>query len=122
MLDFDCPSYTGGDGETANGSKKFVTVNGSRKEFTVFCHKGMYGSNIDIMTTMAFTMEDCMGDCANMNRVQRNNTCVGVHFTANLDFAKAYANKNCFMKGYLNGGKLQNDGSGDHVAAGVLVV
>lgn len=82
-------------------NRQVVTFGTSSWGFDVSCMMDYVGPGVDItgMTTYAF--DDCIRACAMFNKFARNNTCVGVHFNANLTTVIPMHHGNCFLKSYL---------------------
>ncbi|KAK3991513.1 hypothetical protein QBC44DRAFT_349153 [Cladorrhinum sp. PSN332] len=93
LLDFDC-------GQVAN-NRQVVTLGTKSWGFDVQCMVDYLGPEVDITGMTAYRFEDCIKACAIYNKIARNNTCLGVHFNANLTTILPKVHGNCWLKAYL---------------------
>lgn len=93
LIDFDC-------GRVAN-NRQVVTLGTKSWGFDVQCMMDYLGPGVDITGTTAYRFEDCIKACAIYNKIARNNTCLGVHFNANLTAILPRLHGNCWLKAYL---------------------
>ncbi|KAK0744321.1 hypothetical protein B0T21DRAFT_380643 [Apiosordaria backusii] len=95
LIDFDC-------GRVAL-SRQIITLGTNSWSFDVNCMMDFVGPGVDLTGMTSYTFEDCIKACAIYNNMARNNTCVGVHFNANLTRIVPRVGGNCWLKGYLPG-------------------
>ncbi|KAK4175090.1 hypothetical protein QBC36DRAFT_190718 [Triangularia setosa] len=95
LLDFDC-------GRVAL-SRQIITLGTNSWSFDVNCMMDFKGPGVDLTGMTSYTFEDCIRACAIYNNMARNNTCVGVGFSANLTTILPRVGGNCWLKGYLPG-------------------
>lgn len=93
LLDFDC-------GRIAI-SRQIITLGTNSWSFDVNCMMDFKGVGVDLTGMTSYTFEDCIKACAIYNNIARNNTCVGVGFSANLTTILPKVGGNCWLKGYL---------------------
>ncbi|KAK4165656.1 hypothetical protein QBC43DRAFT_260060 [Cladorrhinum sp. PSN259] len=93
VIDFDC-------GTIAN-NRQVVTLGTKSWGFDVQCMMDYLGPGVDITGMTVYRFEDCIKACAIYNKVARNNTCLGVHFNANLTTILPKVHGNCWLKAYL---------------------
>ncbi|KAK0671949.1 hypothetical protein QBC41DRAFT_383968 [Cercophora samala] len=93
LLDFDC-------GRVAL-SRQIITLGTNSWSFDVNCMMDFRGVGVDLTGMTSYTFEDCIRACAIYNNMARNNTCVGVGFSANLTTILPRVGGNCWLKGYL---------------------
>ncbi|KAK4654439.1 hypothetical protein QC762_403760 [Podospora pseudocomata] len=93
LLDFDC-------GRIAL-SRQIITLGTNSWSFDVNCMMDFKGVGVDLTGMTSYTFEDCIKACAIYNNIARNNTCVGVGFSANLTTILPKVGGNCWLKGYL---------------------
>lgn len=67
------------------------------------------GPGVDVAGMTAYTFSDCLRACAMFNRFARNNTCLGVFFSANLTTSLPMYGGNCFLKSYLPSMSAEKD-------------
>ncbi|KAK4199257.1 hypothetical protein QBC40DRAFT_340651 [Triangularia verruculosa] len=93
LLDFDC-------GRMAL-SRQIITLGSNSWSFDVNCMMDVKGVGVDLTGMTSYTFEDCIKACAIYNNMARNNTCVGVGFSANLTTILPKVGGNCWLKGWL---------------------
>ncbi|KAK4187429.1 hypothetical protein QBC35DRAFT_498775 [Podospora australis] len=93
LLDFDC-------GRIAM-NRQVITLGKFSWGFDVNCMMDFIGPGVDLTGMTTYTFDDCIRACAIFNKQARNNTCVGVHFNANLTTILPKVHGNCWLKGYL---------------------
>ncbi|GAB1316155.1 Apple domain-containing protein [Madurella fahalii] len=93
VISFDCGRIS--------MNRQVVTFGTSSWGFDVSCMMDYIGPGVDITAMTTYSFDDCIGACAMFNKFSRNNTCVGVHFNANLTTVLPMHHGNCFLKSYL---------------------
>ncbi|KAK4225754.1 hypothetical protein QBC38DRAFT_501027 [Podospora fimiseda] len=93
LLDFDCA-------QVAN-NRQVVTLGTKSWGFDVQCMVDYLGPGVDLTGMTTYRFEDCIRACAIYNKIARNNTCLGVHFNANLTTILPRVHGNCWLKAYL---------------------
>lgn len=93
LLDFDC-------GRVAM-NRQVITLGKFSWGFDVSCMMDLIGPGIDLTGMTTYTFDDCIRACAIFNKQARNNTCVAVHFNANLTTILPRVHGNCWLKGYI---------------------
>jgi hypothetical protein len=93
IIDFDCGRIS--------MNRQVVTLGTASWGFDVNCMMDYIGPGVDLAGMTAYTFGDCIRACAMFNKFARNNTCLGVFFSANLTTSLPMHNANCFLKSYL---------------------
>ncbi|KAH6617196.1 hypothetical protein F5144DRAFT_596250 [Chaetomium tenue] len=93
VIDFDCGRIS--------MNRQVVTLGTASWGFDVNCMMDYIGPGVDLAGMTAYTFGDCIRACAMFNKFARNNTCLGVFFSANLTTSLPMHNANCFLKSYL---------------------
>lgn len=94
IIDFDCGRVS--------MNRQVVTLGTTSWGFDVNCMMDYAGgAGVDITGVTAYAFDDCVRACALFNKYARNNTCLGVHFSANLTAMLPRRHANCFLKAYL---------------------
>ncbi|KAH6617710.1 hypothetical protein B0J18DRAFT_492694 [Chaetomium sp. MPI-SDFR-AT-0129] len=101
ILDFDCGRLS--------TNRQLITLGTATWGFDVQCMMDYLGPGVDVAGMTAYTFGDCLRACAMFNRFARNNTCLGVFFSANLTTSLPMYGGNCFLKGYLPAMSAEKD-------------
>ncbi|KAK4145630.1 uncharacterized protein C8A04DRAFT_26630 [Dichotomopilus funicola] len=101
ILDFDCGRLS--------TNRQLITLGTATWGFDVQCMMDYIGPGVDVAGMTAYTFGDCLRACAMFNRFARNNTCLGVFFSANLTTSLPMYGGNCFLKGYLPSMSAEKD-------------
>ncbi|KAL1843123.1 hypothetical protein VTJ49DRAFT_3070 [Mycothermus thermophilus] len=94
VIDFPCGRMS--------RDRQMVTLGTATWGFDVHCMMDYAAPGIDIAGMTAYSFGDCIRACAMLNRFARNNTCVGVFFSANLTTSLPRHGANCFLKSSLS--------------------
>ncbi|KAK4456832.1 hypothetical protein QBC42DRAFT_321155 [Cladorrhinum samala] len=111
--DMDCPSPA----EPSPTVKLLSQKEDKGTTFELNC--GQDNAGFDIMTIMAYKMDDCMRACIMYNHFSQPLRCTGVQFWKPIEASKKVWDGNCFLK---NGtvSKIQNKDSGSTVWAKIV--
>jgi hypothetical protein len=80
-----------------------TVITGDGSQFQTNCNTNYAGN--DMLQFVAYSLDDCLGACTNLNKISASNTvpCKGVLFNANVAACVSQGGGNCWLKSAMEG-------------------